>query len=86
MFIVLDCVPVAELEICEVQWTSEMRPKLNSWQFSTTLGAMFLRDLYSESTLFPILIQAQDRVGISHYTLLSLALHAYQLKWNSKRS
>ena len=55
--------PLAEFEICEVQWTSEMRPKSNSWQFSATLGAMFLRDLYSEKTLFPVLVQAQNRVG-----------------------
>jgi len=60
------CMPLAEFEICEVQWTSEMRPKSNSWQFSATLGAMFLRDLYSEKTLFPVLVQAQNRAENSH--------------------
>eukprot|EP00112_Aurelia_sp_Birch-Aquarium-sp1_P018438 Seg440.2 transcript_id=Seg440.2/GoldUCD/mRNA.D3Y31 product="Vacuolar protein sorting-associated protein 13D" protein_id=Seg440.2/GoldUCD/D3Y31 len=55
------CVPVAELEFSEVHWMSEMRPKMNSWQFSTTLGALFLRDLYNKKTLFPVLVQAQDK-------------------------
>ena len=42
---------------------SEMRPKMNSWQFSTTLGALYLRDLYNKNTLFPVLVQAQDKLN-----------------------
>eukprot|EP00794_Sanderia_malayensis_P015340 gene15340-16917_t len=67
------CVPVAELEFSQVTWISDLRPKTNSWQFSTTLGAMFLRDLYNTDTLFPVLIKAQDKQNVAVHKISQMS-------------
>ena len=47
-----------------MEWISEVRPKSNAWEFIANLGAMYVRDLMEEKSIFPILIQPQEKVKL----------------------
>lgn len=51
--------PVIELEFSDLRWDSEMRPRTSTWEFSMSLGSLFVRDKLTQGTLFPYLICPQ---------------------------
>lgn len=53
--------PVIELEFSDLRWDSEMRPRTSTWEFSMSLGALFVRDKLTQGTLFPCLVCPQVR-------------------------
>ena len=53
--------PVVEVEFSDLRWDSEMRPRSNTWEFSMSLGALFVRDKLTTGTLFPALVCPQGR-------------------------
>lgn len=53
--------PVVEVEFSDLRWDSEMRPRSNTWEFSMSLGALFVRDKLTPGTLFPALVCPQGR-------------------------
>lgn len=53
--------PVIELEFSDLRWDSEMRPRTSTWEFSMSLGALFVRDKLTQGTLFPTLVCPQGR-------------------------
>lgn len=53
--------PVIEVEFSDLRWDSEMRPRSSTWEFSMSLGALFVRDKLTAGTLFPALVCPQGR-------------------------
>ncbi|XP_022802556.1 vacuolar protein sorting-associated protein 13D-like isoform X2 [Stylophora pistillata] len=53
--------PVVEVEFSDLRWNSEMRPRSSTWEFSMSLGALFVRDKLTTGTLFPALVCPQGR-------------------------
>ena len=53
--------PVIEVEFSDLRWDSEMRPRSSTWEFSMSLGALFVRDKLTSGTLFPALVCPQGR-------------------------
>ena len=53
--------PVIEVEFSDLRWDSEMRPRSSTWEFSMSLGALFVRDKLTTGTLFPDLVCPQGR-------------------------
>ncbi|KAJ7382631.1 hypothetical protein OS493_033687 [Desmophyllum pertusum] len=53
--------PVVEVEFSDLRWDSEMRPRSSTWEFSMSLGALFVRDKLTTGTLFPALVCPQGR-------------------------
>ena len=53
--------PVVEVEFSDLRWDSEMRPRSSTWEFSMSLGALFVRDKMTPGTLFPALVCPQGR-------------------------
>ena len=53
--------PVIEVEFSDLRWDSEMRPRSSTWEFSMSLGALFVRDKLTTGTLFPALVCPQGR-------------------------
>ena len=64
--------PVIEVEFSDLKWNSEMRPRSSTWEFSMSLGALFVRDKLTTETLFPHLVCPQGRESQVHiYDLFS---------------
>lgn len=53
--------PVIEVEFSDLRWDSEMRPRSSTWEFSMSLGALFVGDTLTTGTLFPALVCPQGR-------------------------
>lgn len=51
--------PVIEVEFSDLRWDSEMRPRSSTWEFSMSLGALFVRDKLTTGTSFPELVCPQ---------------------------
>lgn len=62
--------PVVEVEFSDLSWASEMRPRSSTWEFSMSLGALFVRDKLTTGTLFPALVCPQGRESqVCHWFL-----------------
>ena len=92
--------PLTEIEFSTVEWISELRPKTSTWEFNVSLGAVYLRDLFNKDTLFPVLIQPQERVcrhcfymlGPNFITIFKMFLkkriltgRRLRLRWRTRR-
>ena len=53
--------PVVEAEFSDLRWDSEVRPRTSTWEFSMSLGALFVRDKLTPGTMFPALVSPQSR-------------------------
>lgn len=58
--------PVIEVEFSDLRWDSEMRPRSSTWEFSMSLGALFVHDKLTAGTLFPALVCPQGRESQVH--------------------
>ena len=55
---------IMEIEFSDVKWNSEVRPRSGTWEFCLSLGAMYIRDKVTTSTLFPLLVSPQTKVSL----------------------
>lgn len=53
-----------EFEFNEVKVECETRPRTRSYKFGLTLGGMYLRDMITPNSIFPLLVSPQNTQGM----------------------
>ena len=56
---------VIEVELSDVKWNSEVRPRSSTWECSLKLGSVHIWDRMTQNSLFPVLVCPQAKVWSS---------------------